>query len=263
MAGSSCIFCSSMRLTSISLLWFKRTNVRIKTNFHQEIGPTTTKYAFWLVSFVVSDRKLLILQQHNGIIKIASSSPQNYEILSNLFVWEARKLWRQILVAKMFISLMWINLLDGRSISDSHCEENRLAFRRLSAHVQHEKTRSARVLGAKRQSFEEKRRRKKKAKKAKEGAKKLGVTENIFVRCHSFFPCVWLLVIIWCDGSEWSSSHRLKLHREERAGEFDETLTRRPVRLHLHENHSMKNNKNKNETPHRYLTDLSDKSHVL
>lgn len=37
---------------------------------------------------------------------------------------------------------------------------------------------------------------KKKAKKAKEGAKKLGVTENIFVRCHSFFPCVWLLVII-------------------------------------------------------------------
>lgn len=105
--------------------------------------------------------------------------------------------------------------------------------------------------------------KKKKKKKAKEGAKKLGVTENIFVRCRSFFPCVWLLVIIWCDGSKWSGSHRLKLHREERAGDFDETLTRRPVRLHLHENHSMKNNKTKNETPHRYLTDLSDKSHVL
>lgn len=203
---------------------------------------------------------MLILQQQNGIIKIASSSPQNYEILSNYFVWEARKLWKQILMAKMFISLMWINLLDGRSISDPHCEENCLSFLRLSAHVQHEKTRSAQVLGAKRQRFEEE---EEEEKKAKEGAKKLGVTENIFVRCRSFFPCVWLLVIIWCDRSKWSSSHRLKLHHEERAGDFDETLTRRPVRLHLHENHSMKNNKNKNETPHRYLTDLSDKSHVL
>lgn len=199
MAGSSCIFCSSMRLTSISLLWFKRTNVRIKTNFHQEIGPTTTKYAFWLVSFVVSDRKLLILQQHNGIIKIASSSPQNYEILSNLFVWEARKLWRQILVAKMFISLMWINLLDGRSISDSHCEENRLAFRRLSAHVQHEKTRSARVLGAKRQSFEEKRRRKKKSKKSKRGCQEARRDREHICQVSFLLP----VCVVTCNNLMW------------------------------------------------------------
>lgn len=64
----------------------------------------------------------------------------------------------------------WLKCLFPRSISDSHCEENSLSFLRLSAHVQHEKTRSAQVLGAKRQSFEEE--EEKKSKRGRQEARR-------------------------------------------------------------------------------------------